>query len=137
MYRLVVRRVTIALLFFGAASAAAWAENLPVPSCWGKLSPMVSGIRLFTMDPQGNFTGWYLNNDPSHGINCEHGHFYLTGHSSGDHVEFTVQWQNPWQDCGSKTVWQDTVNGKNISAQWISYGPQGTQRGHDLFLQQH
>jgi Avidin family len=136
MYRFNLRRFAIASLLVVAATAGASADGLPVPSCWGKLRPMVSGLRLFTMDSQGNFTGWYLNYDPSHGAACQNGHYFLTGHASGNHLQFTVQWKNPWQDCGSKTVWQGTVHGTKIVTQWTGYGPQGVRHGSDSFEEQ-
>jgi hypothetical protein len=131
MYRFVT-----ALLLFIAATVGASAQSLPVPSFW--MNQRGSYMNLYTMDPQGNFTGVYMNN--AEGFKCRYSPsnppYKVTGQAHGANVTFTVVWNNGVQDCNSTTVWRGHVIGQTMPTSWVLYGPGiQPQYGSDVFQQ--
>jgi Avidin family len=126
-------RLVTALLLVVAATVSVFAQSLPVPSYW--TNQRQSQMKLYYMDPQGNFTGVYINN--AQGFGCQGTPFALTGHAAGANVTFTVVWNNGIQNCNSTTIWRGVVTGQKLPTNWILISPHAPpQYGTDLFTQQ-
>ncbi len=123
-------RSIVALVLLVATSVAAFAQSLPPWSVWQ--NQRGSFMKVFAIDPQGNFTGVYINNAP--GFSCQGlPGFALTGRARRAFVTFKVVWNNGIQNCNSTTYWSGAVNGNTMPTRWILTGAGGTQRGADLF----
>jgi len=123
----------LGLLALLAANATAFAQSLPPWSVWQ--NQRGSFMKIFGIDPQGNFTGLYINNAPGFACQGLPG-FALTGHTKGAAVAFRVAWNNGIQNCNSTTVWTGRFSGAKLPTTWVLFGPNGTQRGADIFTQQ-
>jgi hypothetical protein len=133
MTSFVAARVTVTIALLVAATIAACAQSLPVPSYW--LNQRGSEMKLYTIDGQGNFVGVYINH--AQGFACQGTPFPLAGHASGAKVTFTVVWTNPWQNCHSTTIWHGIVNGRSLPTKWVLVAPPSPPLfGTDLFTQQ-
>jgi Avidin family len=133
MIRFVTSRFVATIALLAAATIAAFAQSLPVPSYW--LNQRGSEMKLYAIDPQGNFLGVYINHAP--GFACQGTPFPLSGHAIGALVTFTVVWTNPWQDCHSRTIWRGVVSGTSLPTKWLLLAPHSPPLfGLDLFTQQ-
>jgi hypothetical protein len=129
------RRFVAALLLVVTATVSASAQSLPVPSYW--TNQRGSEMKLYNIDPQGNFDGVYINH--AVGYSCQNMPYALVGHASGANVAFAVVWNNGVQNCNSKTVWHGRVTGKTIVTTWVlSTYPGGAPigKGSDTFQEQ-
>jgi len=138
IFRAIVRRshvygAILGLVALLAANATAFAQSLPPWSVWQ--NQRGSFMKIFAIDPQGNFSGLYINNAPGFACQGLPG-FALNGHTKGDAVTFKVVWNNGIQNCNSTTVWVGRVSGRILPTTWVLVGPSGTQRGADTFMQQ-
>jgi Avidin family len=133
MIRFLTSRFVAATALLVAATIAAFAQSLPVPSYW--LNQRGSEMKLYSIDPQGNFLGIYINH--AQGFACQGTPFALTGRATGANVTFRVVWQNAWQNCHSTTVWAGRVNGRSLPTDWVlSAPPSPPLFGKDLFTLQ-
>jgi hypothetical protein len=128
-----MQRFVLALVVLVTASVSAFAQSLPSWSYWTNQRGSV--MKIFTVEPSGNFTGVYINNASGFGCQGPPG-FALTGRSSGPNVTFTVVWNNGIQNCNSTTTWWGVLNGRVLPTTWILTSPNGQQRGTDVFTQQ-
>ena len=134
-----MKRLVAALVLLVATSVSSFAQqNFPVPSGW--VNQRTSIMKIYTINPSGNFTGVYFNN--AAGFKCQYGPsnpvpYTVNGHASGNSVIFNVVWNNGIQNCNSQTVWIGTLQGRTLTTKWPLTGP-GIQpiRGTDIFQQQ-
>jgi len=128
MYRLMA-----ALFLLLAATLAASAQNLVIPSYW--LNQRGSEMKLYSWGADGTFKGVYINH--AAGFACQNTPYDLWGRAIGSHIKFMVIWTNWAADCKSKTVWQGRVRGGTIATRWILTGHDFPPlRGTDIFQQQ-
>jgi Avidin family len=133
MIGFVTSRFVAAIALLAAGTIAVFAQSLPVPSYW--LNQRGSEMKLYSIDPQGNFVGVYINH--AQGFACQGTPFDLHGRASGKNVTFTVVWQNQWQNCHSRTVWSGFVSGNIIPTNWVLYRTnQPPLHGSDWFTLQ-
>ena len=133
MLRFLTSRFVAATALLVAATFAAFAQSLPVPSYW--LNQRGSEMKLYSIDAQGNFIGVYINH--AQGFGCQGTPFPLSGRATGANVTFKVVWQNAWQNCHSTTIWGGLVNGRLLPTEWVLAAPPSPPRfGKDLFTQQ-
>jgi hypothetical protein len=133
MVGFVTSRFVAVIALLAAATITAFAQSLPVPSYW--LNQRGSEMKLYSIDPQGNFVGVYINH--AQGFDCQGTPFPLSGHARGATVTFTVVWTNPWQDCRSTTIWHGVVQGRSMPTKWVLLAPpKPPLYGTDIFTQQ-
>jgi Avidin family len=127
-----MKRLVTALLIVVATSVSAFAQSFPVPSYW--INQRGSEMKIFWISAQGIFRGVYINH--ASGFACQGTPYDLTGIVRGNHIAFTVVWNNFVQNCNSETFWHGHIEGKTIRTRWVLY-TQGkvpvTLRGTDIF----
>src|SRR5271163_1598080 len=132
---LAMNRLVIAFLVLVATSVSAFAQGLPIPSYW--LNQRGSEMKLYAMEPNGTFTGVYINH--AAGFACQNIPYNLAGrawadHSGHENVLFGVVWTNWAQDCHSKTLWRGHLVGHTLWTEWILIDATGhVLRGRDAF----
>jgi hypothetical protein len=130
-----MQRFVLTFVLLAAAGVSAFAQGLPPYSYWK--NQRGSEMKIFAVDPQGNFTGLYINNAPGYQCQGLPG-FALSGRNCGTNVTFTVVWNNGIQNCHSRTIWQGhMLNPSVLPTTWVLIPDSGPrQQGADLFTQQ-
>ena len=86
-------------------------RRLPSWSTWKNQRGSI--MKVFMVQPNGTFSGLYINNTPGFACQGLPG-FPLTGRTSGNKVTFTVVWNNGIQNCNSTTVWYGIDQGTTM-----------------------
>ncbi len=107
-------RSVLAFVAVVAACSAAAAEVLPAPSVWK--NQRGSELTVTKVEPNGNFTGTFVNRAP--GFGCQNEPFDASGHAWSRRVVFTVVWKNAKQDCRSTTTWFGLMTSKTMQTTW-------------------
>jgi len=116
MIGFVASRCIAAVALLVATTITVFAQSFPVPSYW--LNQRGSEMKLYAIDPQGNFTGVYINH--AAGFACQGTPFPLAGHVSG-----------------TTTIWHGLAKGSTLPTNWVLLAPPSPPLyGADLFTLQ-
>ena len=87
-----------------------------------------SVLTIVTVNPDGSFTGTYVNNAPGFGCQGQPG-FPAVGSQNANAIGWTVSWNNGVEDCKSVTSWAGVILSTNVIEAFWSLGYTSAQYG--------